>query len=277
MRIIWTFLLTLVWAGIGHAAPLQLNWTDNANNEIGFTIERKLAGESSFSVLDEVDTNITTYADSTAPIGTAATYRVSAFNMCCTGASCTPVRCDSAFSNEATATAQSTAVGEVTLVCAFDPIDDPDDPNEPPVVTDVQTASGRTYGVWPDLQHGTMMYEGLNHGNYNYGVIPQEFLGKTTIRTAHPDRAHAGTDGWMLKFTVDRDTSVVVGHHAQIATKPAWLDGWELLDDEIFSTANTGYTPAEYQLFRKSFTAGEIVLGPNGGTSSDRHYLVILE
>lgn len=56
-----------------------LEWTDLADNELGFVIERSLASESNFTVLDTVAFNSTSYVDELNNNG-VYTYRVKAFN-----------------------------------------------------------------------------------------------------------------------------------------------------------------------------------------------------
>jgi|GEM_PF-2288786 len=69
---------------------LDLTWTDNANNESGYKIERRISG-GNFSPLTTVEANISTFHDSGLTPGTTYIYRCVATN---TGG-------DSAFSNDA--------------------------------------------------------------------------------------------------------------------------------------------------------------------------------
>ncbi|MEO1413631.1 MAG: T9SS type A sorting domain-containing protein [Bacteroidota bacterium] len=68
-----------------------LNWTDNANNEDGFTIERRV-GSGAFEQVGTLGTDATSFTDTTTAFGVDVTYRVQAFN----------VSDVSSFSNEAT-------------------------------------------------------------------------------------------------------------------------------------------------------------------------------
>jgi len=74
-------------------SQIDLVWTDNSNNEIGFKIERSLEG-TLFSQIATVGGNVTTYSDSNLLPGITYYYRVRAYNG--TG--------DSAYSNTANAT-----------------------------------------------------------------------------------------------------------------------------------------------------------------------------
>jgi hypothetical protein len=69
--------------GVTVASPtsLDLEWTDNANNEQGFSIERSLTSGSGFSEIDTVGANQTTYTDSGLTTGTRYYYRVRAYNV----------------------------------------------------------------------------------------------------------------------------------------------------------------------------------------------------
>jgi len=62
---------------------LTLNWVDNADNETGFVVERKLNGGTFDVLISITGGNITQYVDSTvnrALVANTYTYRVKAFN-----------------------------------------------------------------------------------------------------------------------------------------------------------------------------------------------------
>jgi predicted phage tail protein len=71
-----------------------LNWTDNANNETGFRIERSTTAGSGFTELTNVEANVTTFTNTNLQAGTTYFYRVRAYNAAG----------NSAYSNEASAT-----------------------------------------------------------------------------------------------------------------------------------------------------------------------------
>src|SRR2546430_212325 len=88
---------------------INLTWTDNANNEEGFTIDRS-TDNSSFFRIASVGANATSYSDTGLAAGTTFYYRVRAFNG--DGAS--------AWSNPAQATTPAASLPTVT-VTASDP------------------------------------------------------------------------------------------------------------------------------------------------------------
>lgn len=61
------------------AAKLQLTWTDNSTDELGFNIERKQS-TGSFALIATVGANVTSYKDSSLLDNTTYCYRVNAFN-----------------------------------------------------------------------------------------------------------------------------------------------------------------------------------------------------
>jgi len=76
---------------------INLSWTDNASTETGFKIERKTGSGGSWSQIDTVSANVTSYNSTGLSNGTEYYYRVRATNA--TG--------DSGYSNEASATTAS--------------------------------------------------------------------------------------------------------------------------------------------------------------------------
>jgi fibronectin type 3 domain-containing protein len=61
-------------------STIQLAWTDNASNELGFRIERALGAKGAFMLLAQVGANLTVYADASVNAGTSYRYRVQAYN-----------------------------------------------------------------------------------------------------------------------------------------------------------------------------------------------------
>ncbi|MHC4742898.1 MAG: fibronectin type III domain-containing protein, partial [Planctomycetota bacterium] len=72
---------------------IDLSWTDNADNETGFKIERSKRVNTNFVQIDTVGADVTSYSDTTAKKNTLYYYRVRATNA----------HGDSAYSNEASA------------------------------------------------------------------------------------------------------------------------------------------------------------------------------
>lgn len=89
-----------------NSASISLTWKDNATNEEGINVERKI-GNGSFSVVATLAANANSFADQNLNAGATYAYRVRAFSTAAY----------SSYSNETTATTSSTAVedrGEAT-------------------------------------------------------------------------------------------------------------------------------------------------------------------
>lgn len=80
------------------SSQINLAWTDTANNESGFRIERKIGAGGTYAEITTVASNVTGYSDTGLNPSTTYYYRVRAYNA--TG--------NSAYSNEANATTSAT-------------------------------------------------------------------------------------------------------------------------------------------------------------------------
>src|SRR5439155_14317919 len=74
------------------SSKIVLGWTDNANNETGFKIQRKKGATGTYAQIATLGANVTTYSDTDTALldGTQYYYKVSAYNSAG----------DSPFSNE---------------------------------------------------------------------------------------------------------------------------------------------------------------------------------
>jgi len=64
------------------SSRIDLNWTDNSNNEIGFKIERSTNAGTNWTLRDSVGANIVTYSDTGLTANTAYHYRIYSYNAC---------------------------------------------------------------------------------------------------------------------------------------------------------------------------------------------------
>jgi len=81
------------------SSQINLNWTDNSNNESGFILERKIGSSGAWNDADSMDTNVTEYQDKGLSSNTEYYYRISSYNS--SG--------ESSYSNEVHAVTSDTA------------------------------------------------------------------------------------------------------------------------------------------------------------------------
>jgi hypothetical protein len=81
-----TILISLVtiamfsWHGVARAAQLTLRWTDNAMNEDGFQIERKIGSAGTFTLIATTKADVTLYTNIDLTFGSTYCYRVRTHN-----------------------------------------------------------------------------------------------------------------------------------------------------------------------------------------------------
>ncbi|MCM3873211.1 MAG: PA14 domain-containing protein [Pyrinomonadaceae bacterium] len=85
-------------ATAGSSSQINLTWSDTANNETGFRVERKQDVSGTYAEVATVGPNVTSYSDTGLAASTTYYYRVRAYNAIG----------NSAFSNEANATTPAT-------------------------------------------------------------------------------------------------------------------------------------------------------------------------
>ncbi|MBC7908881.1 MAG: fibronectin type III domain-containing protein, partial [Pyrinomonadaceae bacterium] len=89
---------TNLTATASSSSQINLSWSDTANNESGFRIERKTGAGGTYAEIATVGANVTSYSNTGLAASTTYFYRVRAYNA--TG--------NSAYSNEANATTNAT-------------------------------------------------------------------------------------------------------------------------------------------------------------------------
>lgn len=72
-------ILALIIAPFVSAEKVDLSWSDNSNNELGFEVERKEL-DGTYVTIGSVEENVSTYSDETVEAGKTYVYRVRAFN-----------------------------------------------------------------------------------------------------------------------------------------------------------------------------------------------------
>jgi alpha-tubulin suppressor-like RCC1 family protein/subtilisin family serine protease len=133
---------------------INLSWTDNASNESGFKIERKLGSGGTYAQIATVSANVTTYSSTGLSLSSTYYYRVCATNA--VG--------DSSYSNEANATTLSLPTAPSNLIAtrvATDQINltwTDQSSNETSFVIERKTGSSGTYATLATLAANATSY-----------------------------------------------------------------------------------------------------------------------
>jgi hypothetical protein len=134
------------------------------------------------------------------------------------------------------------------------------------------TANAANWSLQTNLAAGNVQY---GDRSYTLVSIPPGLLGSSWIKTANVSRAYIGNP--IVTFTINQPATVYVAMDTRLTTLPSWIDG---------SWSNTGLTLTDNQsaghdtfnIYSKSFPAGQVSLGPNdNGSTGVNMYTVIVQ
>ena len=132
------------------------------------------------------------------------------------------------------------------------------------VATDTSNVSN--WSVQPNLQVGNAQY---GDRSYTITSVPSTLTGANWIRTANNSKST--TNNPLVTFSINQQAAVYVAVDTRIG-KLAWMDAsWV---DISTSLTNSEATPKTFELFKKTFPAGTVSLGPNNSGTDD--YTVIV-
>ena len=185
-------------AGVADQAGVHLNWTDNANNETGYRIERQTE-TAAYEQIATTVADVISYNDTTTVPETTYTYRVAAFNE----------EGNSGWSNTVTVTTPPLPSASETITYFID-LGDPANPTAGNWnnITDVQSDSTRidslisTEGSSSNISFVVLVDADNGHNNgsgFNTDGYDQELLGYPA--TASSDSYYAWEGGGTYKFT----------------------------------------------------------------------------
>ncbi|MCA9042755.1 MAG: PmoA family protein [Planctomycetaceae bacterium] len=143
-------------------------------------------------------------------------------------------------------------------------------------ITDVQAmAPGEYHMDWTGLTPGKKHY---TDRDYHITGVPADLLGLPFLQMCNQHDRSGGSE-W-IRMTSDSDVSVLVGVDVRVNTPLGWMkigqpDGFEDTGLELVTTDPT------FRIYRKTFSAGEIILGGNTNEpqndSGRGMYVVILD
>jgi polygalacturonase len=117
----------------------------------------------------------------------------------------------------------------------------------------------------------------LHTGSVEYGdraftltTVPSALVGAQWVRTANDSKS--STANPLVRFTVNRDVTVSVAVDNRIG-KRSWMDSTWV--DSGTSLKNNESTPRTFEVYTKTFPAGQISLGPNNSSSSSMYMIIV--
>jgi hypothetical protein len=118
--------------------------------------------------------------------------------------------------------------------------------------------------VWDTLGVGKDVYIDRN---YTYMLIPPTFVGVQYLKTANDDKFVTASDA--ISFDVDKPVTVFVAY--QLTALPTWLQSW------IPTGAQWEASHTTFDVYRKDFPAGTVMLGGNEGGLDSMYSLAVVQ
>jgi YVTN family beta-propeller protein len=128
------------------------------------------------------------------------------------------------------------------------------------------TANAADWSVQANLQAGTLQY-----GDRTYAItsVPVTLLGAAWLRTANDSKGYTGNPTVTFSIAQAADVHVAVDDRIGML---GWMTGWT---NTGLKLVNNESAPKSFTLYRRSFAAGTVSLGPS--TSAGSMYVVIVK
>jgi YVTN family beta-propeller protein len=128
------------------------------------------------------------------------------------------------------------------------------------------TANAGNWSVQANLQAGNTQY---GDRTYTFTSVPASLAGSAWIRTANLSRAYTGNP--VASFSINQGAAVYVAIDDRTAA-PSWLAGWT---NTGLKLVNSESTPKSFTLFLKTFTTGNVDLGPLNNSGVGMYTVII--
>jgi Right handed beta helix region len=123
------------------------------------------------------------------------------------------------------------------------------------------SANAANWSLQSNLQVGAIVN---GDRTYTFSALPDAIVGAHWVRTANGSKNV--TTNPLVTFTVNQAATVYVGVDARSGKRP-WMDAsW--VDTGTTLTTDENGTARTYQVYRKSFAAGQVALGPNAANTT---------
>ena len=106
--------------------------------------------------------------------------------------------------------------------------------------------------------------------SYTFIQFPDDLNGTLQIQTANADKSSSGTE--FLTFELTGSGNLFIAYDAQIDSLPSWLKTWKVTGLQVVNSHDD-----VFNVYSKTFTDDQIVLGGNYGSDDDNMYLAFVK
>ena len=147
-------------------------------------------------------------------------------------------------------------------------------PNLTPLISGITTSTAEPY-VTAELQGGDHYYiDRTAAGRHVLVDIPESYECAEWIKTANDDKNE--TDPSHLTFTLAEDASVFVAYDTRATSEPSWLSSAFTPTGDVVDVADPSPSQ-EFDVLRRDFNAGTVVLGGNDAPGAGSNYVVFAQ
>jgi hypothetical protein len=144
-------------------------------------------------------------------------------------------------------------------------------PNVAPLISNIAASTANSY-VAGNLQGGDHYYtDRMDAGRHVIVDIPQAYLCSQWIKTANNDKNVNNASH--LSFSLANDASLFVAYDSRATGEPAWLSAAFTPTGDVIDLADPDPSQ-EFDVLRRDFAAGTVVLGGNYAPGAGSNYVV---
>jgi polygalacturonase len=123
------------------------------------------------------------------------------------------------------------------------------------------TANAADWSVQDNLQVGDVLY---GDRTFTVASLPPALVGAQWIRTANDSKT--ATVDPLATFTLSQPSTVYIGVDTRVGRRPFMDSGWVATGTQLTDTE--GSSTRHFDLYQKTFPAGQVALGPEADTAN---------
>lgn len=231
------------------ATRVDLAWTDNATDELGFRIERSPAGAGTWAQIGTAAADATSFSDTTASASTAYDYRVFAYNAGGGGAASNTASATTPAANTAPTAGFSLSANLLT-VAATSSATDAEDPDGVPQTIEYDWGDGSGYGA-----AASHTYAAAGTYTVTQRVTDSGGLQATTSHTISVRSNQAPMAAFSASVQPGRVVDFTNGSTDADADSLSYL--WDFGDGATSTATNPSHAYAEFGSYTVTLTADD--------------------